>query len=406
MYSIDKSIGHVNNKQPFVPYIKDSSGRLVKASDNEVRLPDIQCWKGINRLQPLTAINTSTILTNSEIDFQIGAGLSRGILEHLNIEITLKNNDAVNNAYFNIYNIFQRIEIVDPKGSIFRTYYPDELFYVMLLYRSLEENNILRRNEGIDDNYVPLYPTIHSSSQQTFILQFNLFKNKMVDLRALNNTLMLRFYMNAPADINMAYPGFTTTTNISIVSFFLLSKEVDYPLVRYSQPIYQRYINYTRFVQSLQLVPSQSVDIQLNTFSGYSPFIFFMLRNSPTATNGDNWSNMLPLDNLTKYEFRDSSNNIVGVNMDLNESRYFINSVFLSDFLSKINTYLIVIPFALAPQKIEDNMVTGGYQFTTREILHLEFGASLNAGTYELTVWQASYECFGITPSGDMLYTK
>lgn len=404
---LNKSYGHVNNKSSFVPYVKDETGKLIKASDNEIRLPNIECLKGFNRLQPLTAINTSQVLTQQEVVYQIGSGLSRGVLENLHIEITLKNNDAVKNAFFNIYNIFQRVEITDEKGGIFRTIYPDEFFYVNILYRDLESHNILQKLEYLDSNYTPVYPTINNNgATRTFIMEFPLFKNKMVDLRGLKNTLMLRFFFKTPANFALLDGGLISSTDLSIVSMYLLSKEVNIPRSIYNQTIYQRYINYTRFVQTLNLVPSQTVDIQLNTFSGYSPFIFFMLRPQPVETSGENFANLVNLSSLSKWEFRDSSNNIVGIDWSLLESRYFINSVFNSDFLSKANSNIVIVPFALYPQLAENGAVSGGYQMSTREILHLQFDATLPPGQYELAVWQASYETFGITPSGEMLYTK
>lgn len=398
--SNNKSNGHAKNGQTFAPFVKDETGKLIKASQNEVRTPHLSVWKGWNRLQPMTAIVTGTPIQSQEVDFQYGGNLARGDCSEINIEITLKEGNT-GNSTFHPTNLWHRIDIVESSGKIYQNIYTDQLYLVTMIHRDLETHNKLRHPEGLQSDYTPDSPTIAQNQSRQFILKFPLFDN-LVDLRLLNAPLMFRFYFNNFSSVVMS----SSSANVSISAMNLLIKEIQLPLYRYSKPIFHRYINYTRLTRSIQMQASNSYDIKLDTLSGSSPYIFFVLRPNGTNQNADNLFNFTPLSYLNVFELRDANNNIIGINNNLLENKYITTSDFNSDYLNQTNTHVGIISFSLAGQKAEQGWYSGSYEFTTNEFLHLEMGSGLPNATYELTVWASEYNMFAIHPDGSFSFTR
>jgi hypothetical protein len=399
MSTMNKSQGH-SKKTVFAPYVKDENGRLVKASENEVRTPELSCWKGWNRLQPMTAIVTGTPIQSQEVDFQYGSNLARGYCQEIFIEITVKEGNT-GPSIFHPTNLWQRIDVVDSHGKIYRNLYTDEMYVVPLIHRDLLQHQRFRKPEGLQLDYTPESPTVAQNSSRQFILSLPLFDD-LIDLRLLNKPLMFRFYFNNFSSVVMS----ASSANVSISSFNLLVKEIQIPSQKFSKPIHHRYQNYTRLTRSIAMQANNFYDIKLDTFSGYSAFIFFMLRPNGTNTNADNLYNYTPLSYVNLFEMRDSTNNIIGINNNLLENKYITTSDFNSDFLIQPNTHIGIISFSMAGQQAQNGWYSGSYQFTTNEILHLEMNGSLPTATYELTVWSSEYNWYGITPDGSFFFTR
>ena len=396
-----KSKGHAKCDAVFAPFVKDEMGRLVHHSQNAIRTKQLNMWAGYNRIQPMSAL-VSGVLASQQIDFQYGSHLARGYLVEFLLEITITENNT-DNSIFNPYNLWNHIDVVDSKGDIYKQIWPDEMFLGNVLYRDLETHQHARYTEGLQADYTPDSPTVAQNTSRQFILHFPVFRNLLCDFRLLRSPLQLRFYFNKASDIVMS----SSSANISLTNFNLLAKEVLLPSVRYNSPLTFKYANWVRNVRGIDMLPSNVYNIKLDSFTNYAKFLLFVIRPAPTQSNGNNLYNYAPGSHLQSFELRDSGNNIIGVNVNVQESKYIFNKDFNSDFLIQPNTYVHIINFSL-DGNIDQNLSThmGGYQMTSNEFLYLNTASTLVGAAYEVTIWSVNHDIFQIGPDGDFNATK
>jgi hypothetical protein len=389
---------HTSNMKLF-PHIRDSQGRNMLASHAQLAYPKgIDLWHGYRRLVAKSALPLLTnIPSGAELDFDI---ITQGALAGLMFEFTVITSDALAST-FNPYDIFQRIDLETDSGKLFHQSYPDELWIVNVLQRSLNENNFKKNLEGMQSNYTPNSPSIAAGAgvSTTYLLEYRLFNGSMPDLRSLNQALLMRLYLN-PATAFVI----SGSQNVQLTNFNILLKEVNLPMIRPRQDLWFRYQNFVRNIQTLQMGPSQQYDFQLNTFSGFAAYLFFVIRQSPVSTNAGNahtYNN-----NLTSFELRDSSNVIIAINNYPLMNKYWVGQEFQSDFLTYPNNNVFVIPHSTNVLGAEDGQQCGGLQYTTKEILHLETNAAFTAGTWEVAIWASNYEFYSINADGTIMFTK
>jgi len=398
-YDKSKLPGMADPNSVFAPFT-DHHGMLWHPSDISIRTRDLDVWKGYSRLQPMTAVS-SGLLASQEVDFQIGSFLSTGYLDELLMEITITEGNTAA-AQFNPYDLFQRIDIQDLTGAIYKQVFPDEFFLSQALYRDTDGAYRFNNFEGLTfPTFAPLNPTIAQNSSYQFVLPIPLFMNQFVDLRLLKSPLMLRCYLNNASAV--AYSG--TSTNLILTSMNLLLKEIQLPSIRYSKPLHFKYHNWVRNIQSIQLQPSSTYDIKLNTFTGNAKYMFVLFRPNPTSTNANNAHNYSLGQYFSQIQLNDSNSNIIGVQFNMNENKFVTSKDFNSLFLVQPNTNIVIFNFSLNAQGGAGQYM-GGYQFTSNEFFHFTTTSTLSAGTYEITLWAVNQEIFKIHPDGSFTYTK
>ena len=398
VYNKSNLPGMADNRAVFAPFV-EKDGHLWHQSDIGVRTRDLDVWKGYNRIQPMTSLNIG-LLSNQEIDFQIGSFMSNGFLDEMYAEITITEGNT-SNAQFNPYDLVSHLDVQDLTGSLWKQIFPDENFLSQVLYRNVDEAYRFNAFEKMDMTFTPLNPTIAQNGSYQFVIPIPLFMNKFVDLRLLKSPLMLRFYMNNAASI--AYTG--SSTNLILSSFNLLVKEIQLPGLKYSKCLNFKYHNWVRNIQSIYLQPSNTYDIKLNTFTGNAKYVFVLLRPNPTGTSANNLHNYALGSHFSSIQLNDSNSNIIGVSVNMNENKYITSKDFNSLFLVQPNTNIVIFNFSLNAQGGAGEYL-GGFQFTSNEFLHFTTDSTLTAATYEITIWAVNQEIFKIHPDGSLTYTK
>lgn len=393
----DRSRDHANNGMQLFPFVS-SNGKNILKSQNEILFPSyVNNFENIRRLVPQTSVSTNVAIFNGqEVDFQLVT--PNGHLKDLYAEITMIELGGVSPATFNAYNIFNRLE-VELSGVLFRVIYPDEFFYIPKLFQNQLEFNRVRTVEGLQPNYAPATPTLLQKGSFTFYLKIPLFVGSMPDLRWLASPPLLRFYFNAPGSFASG------SALIGLTQFNLVIDQINTPLVNLSIDKTFRYINWNRYLQTVAMVPNSEYVLQLNTLSGYSAMLFFMIRDSPTSTNPGNWET--PRNILNTFELHDSSNNIIAISQNNAMNLHIWNKSLPGDIIdSAQNPYFYTIIFSTMPDKIEHGICTGGMQMTSRENLYLYTNSTMAAGNYEITVWSADMCTYTIRKDGSATFTR
>ena len=109
VYNKSNLPGMADNRAVFAPFV-EKDGHLWHQSDIGVRTRDLDVWKGYNRIQPMTSLNIG-LLSNQEIDFQIGSFMSNGFLDEMYAEITITEGNT-SNAQFNPYDLVSHLDVL------------------------------------------------------------------------------------------------------------------------------------------------------------------------------------------------------------------------------------------------------------------------------------------------------
>jgi hypothetical protein len=394
---------HASKDSAFSPYVKDPvSGLMVKSIQAQVKIPMIEVFQGWNRLQSQTALSNN--ISNQQIDFKIGGNFSNGLLSELWLQIQLRENNTAN-ARFNIYNLFNRIEIIDSNGKIYKTIYPDEMFVTEMMKRTLTEHQKRRNLEGLQADYTPDAITLTQNTSKTFYIKLPTnFDFLMTDLRYLSAPMTIRFFFKPVAEI--CYTGGGLGNDISLVSFNLLMNEIEHPMNNNVRgPLFHKILQFTRHTETLNIVSNTVYNIKLSSFHGYAPYIWFYIRPLP-ITNPANLLNFGVLSaNNFLYELRNSQNNIIGINWNMTETKYLLQSNIDSDFLNQTNTWLGTIWHGLDPINATYGQHSGGMVFDGNQFLNFNSG-SIAGGAYELIVYMAHFEHFIIEKNGHFTFSR
>jgi len=374
------------------PFAKHN-GMNWPASQVAVILPkDVSLFSNIRRITPMTALSANQpIQPGGEVVFELQS--PNGHLKSVYIELILTELNS-GNSKFNVYNLFQRIDL-EVGGLLFHSFYPEELFYCQMLNRNALEHERIKVAEGLDANYVEEDPTIVQNTSRTFYLKIPVF-SAMPDLRLLNCKPLLRCYFKNP--VNVTYG---TSPNLGITQMNLIIEQVNTPIMYSNIDKNFRYIDFTRFINpSITLNASNEYTFQLNTLYGYCGYLVFFLRQAGTGTNGLFWRTTV--NNFT-WELHDESNTIIAIEQNDLLNRHVINNL-PADIINK-GFYINTVLFALNGETIE-NSPSGGWQFTGRENLILRTNTSFVNGVYELYVMGAEYQHYCIKSDGSFTFTK
>jgi len=396
-YVFNKSRDHSRNIKLF-PFEKEGNKNILK-SQNEIILPDyVDNFANIRRLTAKTSIQTnSAIFNGEEVDFDLQT--PSGHLKNLYVEITLIELGGTTASTFNIFNVFNRLE-VEVGGKLYHVFYPDELFTLQKIKQNFLEFNRVKIAEQLQGNYTPLSPSLTAGGSQVFLFPIPLWCGSQPDLRLLNQPPLLRFYFNSPASFVL-----TGSQNVGITQFNLLVEQIPTPIQDTQIDKWYRYQNWNRFIQTISLAPNSEYIMQLNTLMGYSAMLLFMIRLSPTATNATNWQNMQNI--LSSFELHDSSNNIIAISQYNLANLHIFNKVLPGDILDNHYTpFFYTIIHSECPDKSDEGMIGGGYQYSGRENLYLYTNSTMTAGNFEVTVWSSDYNMYCIRRDGSFDFTK
>lgn len=397
---MDKIRQHTRDSTLF-QFDKEGS-RNISKSQNQVVLPSyIDDFTAIRRLTSKTAISPLATITSSyEVDFDLIS--PNGHLEEVYAEIQIAELGGTTQSTFIGYDMFDRIEVECPEGTLFKVIYPDQLYYLEKLNQNLLQFNRAKVVELLQSNYQPIANTVNAGSTTLFYLKIPAF-DEMPDLRWLgkNNgsNPLLRFYFKAPTSFVMS-----GSTNLGISYFNLIIKQVPTPLNYLSIDKTFRYTNWQRFTNILTLAANSQYNLQLNTIFGYAAYLVILIRNAPVASNGTNFCQ--PQNAIQNFELHDASNNIIAINQPIYMNRFVMNRHMSGDiFDSSLYPYIYTVVFSLNPDDIR-NKVTGGYQFTSKEVLLLNTNPILTTGSFEISVWAANYDYYTFKADGNFTFTR
>lgn len=387
---------HSRNIELF-PFEKEGKINISKAQ-NQVVLPSyVDEFSYVRRLTSKTAISALASVTQGlEVDFDLIS--PNGHIQEVFAEIALAELGGTTQSTFLGYDIFDRIDI-EIGGTVFRSIYPDELWYLEKLSVNQLEFNRMKAAEHVQANYQPVASTISPGGITLFYLRLPLFTYELPDLRWLAQPPLIRCYFKTPA-------SFVTSgsTNLGISYFNMIIKQFPTPLVNLSIDKTFRYINWSRYSNVVSLNPNSQYTYQLNTLMGESAMLVIMFRSSPVYSNGNNF---LQLQNaLQAFELHDESNNIISISHTPYLNFSVLNRPLSGDYFdSAFYPYIYTLIFSKNPDKIH-TQVTGSYRFTSKENFQFNTSPVLVAGTYEITVWSADYNYYTIGRNGSFTFTR
>lgn len=374
---------HSNTKKVIFPLSKNHSGLVFPQSQNEVNLPYVNEYLGWRRLKSKTAVSNSPIGSESHWDLNV-----LGNIQSLHCEIVLKEGN-VGNSRFNIYNIFDRLEVEGESGENILTVYPDVLFYNKMLFRPREEHSRTKILEGLNDDFSEETITIAQNASRTFYLHLDMFDYSSPNLRSLNKPLLLKFYFKNPADFCVS----GSSTSITITSMDLILNQILQPPIIMNENINYRWLNLIRHNEVMALQASSEYTVKLNGLSGMSAYIFFMVRPSPVPTNAVNFKTLQAID---AFELNDKDNQILAIKQTPLLNRYIVSKVFPGEILN-YNYNIYVIPFCINASSAVHGSFTGGQFLSSHENLKIFTPSTLTPGNFEISVWSANYEYFTVS---------
>jgi hypothetical protein len=379
------------------PRVKNAQGKLVLETQ-ALELPaSVELFSAIRRLVPNTGIpTTSPISAGAEIDFFLTTPM--GKLKDCAFEITLLNTTATATSV-NLYQLWDHIDC-EVNGTLYNQYYPDQLYTNnVLLFRDSDTQTRMAPFEGLSaTTYQPIV-NLPASSQATFLIQFPIFSNTSPDFRQINGDVRLRFYTAAQACFCL---NNASANPVQFVSFNLVISQVPTPFVRHNFDMSHRYLQFQRQIQTIQMTANSQYTVLLSTLTGYSPYIFVMVRPAGSTQNATSFQTY---EQMALVQLNDASNNILGI-----QQYGLLNNYFAKDFVSNFlaaqpNIYLF--QFCLSPMLVENSGVAlGGYQFSGRETLNLTTPAGLSTANYDITIWCPQYNYFNMNANGTFSYTK
>lgn len=386
---------HSDNSKVLFPAKKAPNGKMYPATHTDVILPSFVCqYLGWRRLQPKTALQNSP-LNGLETHFDL---IVQGHLQSAYIEIDFKENNT-GNSRFNIYNVFDRIEIEDTNSQVAKTIYPDILFQKKMLFRDRDYHERVKQLEGLQSDFTPETITLTQNTNRIFYLEFDIFNGSQPILNNLNKPILIKFFFKNPSEF--VYSG---STNITIQSMNIIAEQL---LVPYHSSVFKhdmnyRWDNYVRYTDQRSLQASQEYDIKLSGLNGLSAFVFFMIRPTP-ITNPTNWDTYQSVEN---FELRDRDGQIIAINNNDIFNRKIVSKSFAGEILNYTGKNIYLIPFAINPEGVSHGQSTGSFGFTTHEILHIKTPSTLISGNFEIVVWSCNYETYTITAKGDFMSSK
>lgn len=381
---------HYDNSNNIHPYVNMGS-KLIPASQAESHplFSEFDSWR---RLVSKSAVN-SIISQGMEVNFNLTCPHH---LQNIYLEIKLQETANVTNSTVHIYNLFEKIEI-DYGGQNWRILHPDDRYVgKVLLERSFDEHRKKRYSEGLEADFTPTPNNIPQNGTTTFYVELKLFEFPF-DVRQLNNEFFLRFYFNQPA-----YFVSAGSTSINLSSFNILTRSLDLPLYRYNKPLIHKYVKWVRTMEDRIMNASSYVDIKLNSFHGPSLMLFFVIRNLPINTSVANWTTYIT-NGIASYELHDRSNDLIAIKHTRDTNRV-ITYEWDSEYLNQFNN-ILVLPFSKNPQlDIMTGNVSGCYNFTSDEVLRIDFDSTWVSGNYHVTIYSAEIETFEVN-NGNFIYS-
>lgn len=381
--------------QNFVPkdlldlYPVDKNGYKL----DSLVLPPLCALPSYYSIQPRSAVSQQPITNSPIVDFTIQDS-DYITSTYARVALTNTTGAAVN---LKSYLMFQRLEFLDSTNNILSTLYQNNFIDKFIMLDQLKINRLAPAEAFNSTNFgstsIAAGATVHLDILIPGMINQNALKTSLI-----NSGLYLRFYMD-PQCIDVSAGVIIQQFDLIVFGSRYFSKQQAYDTqIKSGLDLKYRYLNPIRaLLTTATLNPSTEYTFQLVSGSGLSAFL--VLRISPSVFA---FGTALTYQPVSRLQFNDKSNTIVGINMSSTEWLTIANKNFPGSILDynvlNANGFsnLYIIPFTISPQLSFSGNVSGFYNLTGLENVRFVLPSTFPSGSYLVEIMSYNHNVIDI----------